>query len=50
MPTAPLRLSAMLRPTGLLGPLLGGLLGGMMPFDMKWLDFALTALFVVLFL
>lgn len=26
MPTAPLRLSAMLRPTGLLGPLLGGLL------------------------
>ena len=32
------------------GTLLGGLLGGLMPFDMKGLDFALTALFVVLFL
>ena len=32
------------------GSLLGGLLGGYMPFDMKGLDFALTALFVVLFL
>ncbi len=32
------------------GSLLGGLLGGLMPFDMKGLDFALTALFVVLFL
>ena len=32
------------------GSLLGGLLGGFMPFDMKGLDFALTALFVVLFL
>ena len=32
------------------GTLLGGLLGGMMPFDMKGLDFTLTALFVVLFL
>ena len=32
------------------GAVLGGLLGGMMPFDMKGLDFALTALFVVLFL
>ncbi|MEZ4510002.1 MAG: AzlC family ABC transporter permease [Eubacteriales bacterium] len=29
---------------------LGGLLGGLMPFDMKGLDFALTALFVVLFI
>ena len=32
------------------GTLLGGLLGGLMPFDMKGLDFALTALFVVLFM
>ena len=32
------------------GSLLGGLLGGLMPFDMKGLDFALTALFVVLLL
>ncbi|HML66992.1 MAG TPA: AzlC family ABC transporter permease [Clostridia bacterium] len=32
------------------GTLLGGLLGELMPFDMKGLDFALTALFVVLFL
>ena len=32
------------------GSLLGGLLGGLMPFDMKGLDFALTALFIVLFL
>ena len=32
------------------GTLLGGLLGGLMPFDMKGLDFALTALFVVLLL
>ena len=32
------------------GTLLGGLIGGLMPFDMKGLDFALTALFVVLFL
>ena len=32
------------------GTLLGGLLGGIMPFDMKGLDFALTALFVVLFI
>ena len=32
------------------GTLLGGLLGGFMPFDMKGLDFALTALFVVLFI
>ena len=32
------------------GTLIGGLLGGLMPFDMKGLDFALTALFVVLFL
>lgn len=32
------------------GSLLGGLLGGLVPFDMKGLDFALTALFVVLFL
>jgi len=32
------------------GTLIGGLLGGLMPFDMKGLDFALTALFVVLFI
>lgn len=32
------------------GTLIGGLIGGWMPFDMKGLDFALTALFVVLFL
>lgn len=34
----------------IVGTLLGGLLGGFMPFDMKGLDFALTALFVVLFM
>lgn len=32
------------------GTLIGGLIGNWMPFDMKGLDFALTALFVVLFL
>ena len=32
------------------GTLIGGLIGSWMPFDMKGLDFALTALFVVLFL
>ena len=32
------------------GTLVGGLIGNWMPFDMKGLDFALTALFVVLFL
>ena len=32
------------------GTLLGGIFGGFMPFDMKGLDFALTALFVVLFI
>ena len=33
-----------------LGTFIGGLIGNWMPFDMKGLDFALTALFVVLFL
>lgn len=33
-----------------LGTLLGGLVGGLLPFDTTGLDFALTALFVVLFL
>jgi len=32
------------------GTLIGGLIGKWMPFDMKGLDFALTALFVVLFI
>ena len=32
------------------GTLIGGLIGSWMPFDMKGLDFALTALFVVLFI
>ncbi len=32
------------------GTLIGGLIGSWMPFDMKGLDFALAALFVVLFL
>lgn len=32
------------------GTLIGGFIGNWMPFDMKGLDFALTALFVVLFL
>lgn len=32
------------------GSLIGGLIGNWMPFDMKGLDFALTALFVVLFI
>lgn len=32
------------------GALLGGLLGGLITFDLKGLDFAMTALFIVLFL
>ena len=32
------------------GSVLGALIGGLLPFDTTWLDFALTALFIVLFL
>jgi 4-azaleucine resistance transporter AzlC len=34
----------------IIGTLLGGLLGGLLPFNTQGLDFALTALFVVLFI
>ena len=31
------------------GAALGGLLGGLFPFDTKWLDFVMTAMFLVIF-